>query len=37
VLYNLYQGAQRVVSHDGVVTDTVTSNVGLHEGDSPVR
>jgi hypothetical protein len=33
VLYNLYQGAQRVVSHDGVVTDTFTSNVGLHEGD----
>jgi hypothetical protein len=33
VLYNLYQGAQRVVSHDGVVTGAFTSNVGLHEGD----
>jgi hypothetical protein len=33
VLYNLDQGAQHVVSSDGVVTDTFTSNVGLHEGD----
>eukprot|EP00775_Hariotina_reticulata_P012048 gene12048-biopygen13951 len=33
VLYNLYQGAQRVASHDGAVTGAFTSNVGLHEGD----
>eukprot|EP00775_Hariotina_reticulata_P015172 gene15172-biopygen2043 len=33
VLYNLYQGAQRVALHDGAVTGAFTSNVGLHEGD----
>jgi hypothetical protein len=33
VLYNLYQGANRAVSHDGCVTDAFTSDVGLHEGD----
>ena len=33
VLYNLYQGANRVVSHDGCVTDAFSSDLGLHEGD----
>jgi len=33
VLYNLYQGATRVASHDGCVTDAFSSDVGLHEGD----
>lgn len=33
VLYNLYQGATRVVSHDGCVTNAFASDLGLHEGD----
>jgi exonuclease III len=33
VLYNLYQGAKRVVSHDGCTTDAFSSDLGLHEGD----
>jgi hypothetical protein len=33
VLYNLYQGARRVVSHEGCVTDSFTCDLGLHEGD----
>jgi hypothetical protein len=33
VLYNLYQGAQRVVSHEGCTTDRFTCDLGLHEGD----
>ena len=33
VLHNLYQGANRVVSHDGCVTDAFSSDLGLHEGD----
>jgi hypothetical protein len=33
VLYNLYQGARRVVAHDGCVTDAFTGDLGLHEGD----
>jgi hypothetical protein len=33
VLYNLYQGARRVVSHEGCVTDSFTCDLDLHEGD----
>ena len=33
VLHGLYQGAKRVVSHDGVVSAEFTCNLGLHEGD----
>ena len=33
VLHGLYQGAKRVVSHDGVVSNEFTCNLGLHEGD----
>jgi hypothetical protein len=33
VLYNLYQGARRVVSHEGHVTESFTCDLGLHEGD----
>jgi hypothetical protein len=33
VLYNLYQGASRVVSHEGCVTDRFSCDLGLHEGD----
>ena len=33
VLHGLYQGAQRVVSHDNVVSDAFTCDLGLHEGD----
>ena len=33
VLYNLYQGARRVVSHEGCVTESFSCDLGLHEGD----
>lgn len=33
VLYNLYQGAKRVVSHEGCTSDAFSCNLGLHEGD----
>jgi hypothetical protein len=34
VLQHLYDGAQRVVLHDNVVTEAFTSDFsGLHEGD----
>ena len=33
VLHSLYQGAKRVVSHDDVVSDMFTCDLGLHEGD----
>jgi hypothetical protein len=33
VLHSLYQGAQRVVSHDNVMSDVFSCDLGLHEGD----
>jgi hypothetical protein len=33
VLRGLYQGARRVVSHDGIVSEEFTYDLGLHEGD----
>lgn len=33
VLHNLYDGAKRVVSHEGCTTDSFTCDLGLHEGD----
>ena len=33
VLHNLYDGARRVVSHEGCTTDSFTCDLGLHEGD----
>jgi len=33
VLHNLYDGARRVVSHEGCTTDAFSCDLGLHEGD----
>ncbi len=33
VLYNLYQGAHRVVNYEGCTTDAFSCDLGLHEGD----